>query len=91
MLSLLILFIGKNKMQDALLRANIPGPVRKLLPVSYFESRLGKISEEVRDKFYQSLEQDKNDEISDRLVREISAQIESCLVKMAEVVEIPLG
>ena len=90
-LSLLILFIGKNKMQDALLRANIPGPVRKLLPVSYFESRLDKISEEVRDKFYQSLEQDKNDEISDRLVREISAQIESCLVKMAEVVEIPLG
>ena len=33
----------------------------------------------------------KNDEISQRMVEEISAQIQHTLVKMAEVVEIPLG
>ena len=37
------------------------------------------------------LEEEKNDEITDRLVRELSQQIGACLVHMAEVVEIPLG
>ena len=36
-------------------------------------------------------EKDKNDEITARMVEEISQQIERCLGKMAEVVEIPLG
>ena len=49
------------------------------------------ISAEVRSSFYRSLERDKNDEITERLVKEISEQIEQCLTRMAEVVEIPLG
>lgn len=90
-ISLLILFLGRNKMQEAIQRVNIPRPARKLVPLSRFENRLDNISEEVRDKFYQSLEEEKTEEITDRLVHEISSQIETCLVKMAEVVEIPLG
>ena len=39
----------------------------------------------------QTLEKEKNLEITERLVGEISEQIEQCLTKMAEVVEIPLG
>ena len=35
--------------------------------------------------------QEKNEEITERMVNEISSQIELCLTKMAEVVEIPLG
>ena len=54
-------------------------------------SRTEKISDEVKSSFYKSLEKDKNEEITERLVNEISEQIEQCLTKMAEVVEIPLG
>ena len=46
---------------------------------------------QVRKKLYQSLEQDKNDEITARMTNDIAQQIEQCLMKMAEVVEIPLG
>ena len=54
-------------------------------------SRMDKISGEVRESFYKSLEKDKNEEITERLVNEISEQIEQCLMPfMAEVVEIPL-
>jgi hypothetical protein len=49
------------------------------------------ISADVKDAFYESLEQEKNDEIKNRMVEEISTQIQHTLVKMAEVVEIPLG
>ena len=49
------------------------------------------VSASVKSNFYESLEKDKNDEITDRMVSEISEQIDQCLVKMAEVVEIPLG
>ncbi|MDO4805539.1 MAG: Hsp70 family protein [Lachnospiraceae bacterium] len=89
-ISLVILFLGKNKMQSALMKVNIPLPVRKLLPKKYFENHLESITDEVRASFYESLEKDKNEEISERLAGDISRQIEECLTKMARVVEIPL-
>ena len=89
-LSLVVLFLGKNRMQSALLNMNIPLPMRRLLPKKYLENHLESITDEVRASFYESLEKDKNEEISERLVREISEQIEECLTKMARVVEIPL-
>ena len=72
-------------------RANLPLPMRKLLPRGYFESRLGRISEKIRADFYENLEKEKNEQISERMVADISGQIEECLIKMAKVVEIPLG
>ena len=45
----------------------------------------------MKENLYEKLEQEKSQEISQRLAKEISVQIESCLAKMAEVVEIPLG
>ena len=54
-------------------------------------SRMDKIAGEVRQSFFKSLEKDKNEAITKRLVGEISEQIEQCLMRMAEVVEIPLG
>lgn len=90
-LSLLVLFLGKDKMEGALLSAVIPKAARKVIPRSYFRSRIKGISSEVKMNFYDSLEKDKNEEITDRMVEEISQQIETCLTKMAEVVEIPLG
>ena len=45
----------------------------------------------MRAKFLDSLEKEKNEEISRRLTSEISGQIEQCLGRMAEIVEIPLG
>ena len=89
--SLLILAMGKDKMQEMLLNSNIPAPVRKMIPKSYLKARMDYISKQVKDNLYEKLEQEKNQEISQRLVKEISVQIESCLTKMAEVVEIPLG
>ncbi len=90
-ISLLVLLLGANKMQDMLVRANLPLPMRKLLPRGYFESRLGRISEKIRADFYENLEKEKNEQISERMVADISGQIEECLIKMAKVVEIPLG
>lgn len=89
--SLLILALGKDKMQEMLLNSNIPAPVRKVIPKSYLKARMDYISKQVEDNLYEKLEQEKNQEISQRLAKEISVQIESCLTKMAEVVEIPLG
>ena len=45
----------------------------------------------MKKRLYEDLENEKSDIISERIVREISEQIEQCLTKMAEVVEIPLG
>ncbi|MCR5096651.1 MAG: Hsp70 family protein [Erysipelotrichaceae bacterium] len=90
-ISLLILALGKDKMQEMLLNSNIPAPVRKVIPRSYLKARLDTISKQVKNNLYEKLEQEKNEEISSRLIKEISVQIESCLTKMAEVVEIPLG
>ncbi|MBR0419722.1 MAG: Hsp70 family protein [Erysipelotrichaceae bacterium] len=90
-ISLLILALGKDKMQEAFLNSNIPSPIRKVVPKSYLKARMDYISKQVKDNLYDKLEQEKNQEITQRLVKEISVQIESCLTKMAEVVEIPLG
>ena len=89
--SLLVLALGKDKMQEMLLNSNIPPAVRRLIPKSYLKARLDTISKQVKENLYEKLEQEKNEEISERLIKEISSQIESCLTKMAEVVEIPLG
>ena len=89
--SILVLALGQEKMQDALLNANLPKVARMLVPKSAFSSRLEKLSADIKDRLYADLENEKNDEISERLVKEISEQIEICLTKMAEVVEIPLA
>ncbi|MBP3895102.1 MAG: Hsp70 family protein, partial [Mogibacterium sp.] len=89
--SIVVLFLGKDKMQEKLLSADIPKPVRRLIPKGAFSSRAENIATDIKESFYETLKKEKNDEISERMVSEISAQIESTLVKMAEVVEIPLG
>ena len=91
MISLMVLALGKDKMEEVVMNMVIPRPIRKLVPRGYFMSRIEKISDEVKSSFYQTLEKEKNLEITERLVGEISEQIEQCLTKMAEVVEIPLG
>ena len=90
-ISVLILVLGKDKMQKLLLKTNLPGPIRRLTPRSTFENRMKKITSQVKESIYQSLEKEQNEEITERLVTEISAQIDECLVRMAEVVEIPLS
>ncbi len=90
-LSLLILLLGKDKMQQAFMNADILKPLRKLVPRAHFEARIERLSQQVKSSFYENLEREKNDEISSRMAGEISSQIEQCLAKMAEVVEIPLG
>ena len=91
MLSILVLALGKEKMEELLLKTDLPRPLRKLFPKNAIESRMDAITSEVRANIYKSLENDKNEEITEHLVNDISAQIEECLTKMAEVVEIPLG
>ncbi len=90
-ISLLVLALGKEKMQEAILNIKIPHPARRLIPKTYFEVRMYRISQEVRKNLYSNLEKEKNEEITERIVKEISEQIEVCLSRMAEVVEIPLG
>ena len=90
-ISLMILALGKDKMQEVLLNAKIPTPLRYAIPKTYLKARLDVISSEVKDNLLKMLEEEKNEEITDRLVKELSQQIETCLTKMAEVVEIPLG
>ena len=89
--SIVVLFLGKEKMQETLLSADIPKTLRRLIPKGAFESRADSIATDIKASFYETLQKEKNDEISKRMVDEISGQIESTLVKMAEVVEIPLG
>ena len=89
--SIVVLFLGKEKMQETILSADLPKMVRKMIPKSAFRSRMDSITDSVKESFYESLEKEKNDEISSRMTEEISGQIEHTLIKMAEVVEIPLG
>ena len=89
--SVVLLFLGKDKMQEKMLTMDIPKAVRRIVPKSAFSSRMDTISADIKENFYESLNQDKNDEIKMRMVEEISTQIQHTLVKMAEVVEIPLG
>ena len=91
MITLLLLFLGREKMESAVMHMDFPGLVRKLVPHGYFESRMGKISGEVKKTCFETLEKDKSEEVSRRMISEISTQIEECLMRMAEVVEIPLG
>ena len=91
MLSILVLALEKEKMEELLLKTDLPRPIRKMLPKNIIETRLDAIDSEVRSNLYHSLENEKNEEIMSRLISEISSQIEECLTKMAEVVEIPLG
>jgi len=89
--SAVVLILGKDKMQDKLLTADIPKAIRKLVPKNTFKMRMDSICADVKETFYESLEKEKNDEITAKMVEDISGQIEHTLVKMAEVVEIPLG
>lgn len=89
-LSLLILLLGKDKMQQMFMNMDIPGPMRRLVPRGHFENRLGRMADEIKTAFLRSLEGEKNGDITGRLTREISEQIEQCLSRMAEIVEIPL-
>ena len=90
-LSLGVLLIGQEHLENRVMDINIPKPLRKLITKNAFENRIRRISSEVKANFYASLEKEKNEEITERLAGEISAQIEECLKKMAQVVEIPLG
>ena len=89
--SVVVLFLGKDKMQETLLSADIPKTMRRLIPKGAFSSRKESISAGIKESFYETLQKEKNDVISERMVNEISGQIETTLAKMAEVVEIPLG
>lgn len=89
-LSLLILLLGKQKMQSLFMNMDIPGPMRRIVPRGHFENRLGRMADEIKTGFLRSLEGDKSGELAGRLTGEISEQIEQCLSRMAEIVEIPL-
>ncbi len=91
LISLLVLVLGKEKMENALLDADLPVVLRKMVSRRSFRSRLASISADVKDDLTESFENEKNEEITSRLVDDLSSQIELCLTKMAEVVEIPLG
>ena len=88
--SLLILLLGREKMQEVFMNADIPKHMRRLVPRAHFEARVERLTEEVKANFYSNLENEKNAEITERMAAEISEQIEHCLARMAEVVEIPL-
>ncbi len=91
LLSLLVLILGKKKMEEAMLGMRLPVPMRKLITKQAFRSRMDMIEGTVRKNLFRSLEEDKNEAITERMVDEISEQIEECLTRMAAVVEIPLG
>lgn len=90
-LSLGVLLIGQEHMETRMMDLNIPKPLRRLITRNAFGNRIRRICPEVKSGFYANLEQEKNEEITERLAGEISTQIEECLKKMARVVEIPLG
>ena len=90
-ISLVVLALGQKPMQKAILNTHIPLPMRKLVPSGMYSGRIHRLSGQVKEKLYEDLEKEKSGAISERLVREISEQIEQCLTRMAEVVEIPLG
>jgi len=88
--SLLVLLIGKRPMEKAILNAKVPKKLRKLFTRGYLRKRVLSVSGEVKAEFYEHLKKEKNEEIAERMTRDISLQIDECLVKMAQVVEIPL-
>lgn len=90
-LSLMVLLLGKEKMEQQMMKLDLPKAMRKLVSRKQFEFRIHRAVPEIKAKFLESLERDKSEEISGRLTKEISGQIEQCLLRMAEIVEIPLG
>jgi hypothetical protein len=90
-LSMLVLLIGREHIEKRMMDINIPTAIRKLVPRGQFASRIRKMIPETKARFHKELKWDKNAEISERMAAEISGQIEQCLSRMAEVVEIPLG
>ncbi len=90
-ISLVVLALGQKPMQKAILNTHIPLPMRRLVPSGMYSGRIHRLSGQVKEKLYEDLEKEKSGAISERLVREISEQIEQCLTRMAEIVEIPLG
>ena len=89
--SLLLLLLGRERMQQAMLAADMPKPLRKLVSRAAFRARLNPIARSLRREIAKRFESGKNAEITAKTVAEISQQIERCLGRMAEVVEIPLG
>ncbi len=89
-LSILILALGRNRMQESLLQAKVPKVMRRLIPGGYLKSRMKELSSSVKDQMLTMLEEKKNGEITEQLVADLSDQIEVCLEKMARVVEIPI-
>ena len=85
-----MLILGRNWLESAILKLDIPVPMRKMMPMKHFEDRIDRMTETIKQSFRESLSKEKNEEISERMVREISQQIEECLTRMAKVVEIPL-
>ena len=65
--------------------------LRRAVPAKFFDSRAGQIKESVQQKLYESLLGSGGDAMRERLISEISGEIDGCLSKMAEVVELPLG
>ena len=90
-ISLSVLLIGQGHIENRMMDINLPKPLRKVVTRSSFENRMKKISPEVKASFFESLEKEKNTEITGRLTGEISEQIELCLRKMAEIVEVPIS
>jgi cell division ATPase FtsA len=90
-LSVAILLLGRRQMEKQLLNLRLPKAVRKMVPESSLRSRLPQICDAVRQDLHERFETEKNEEITGRMVGEISAQIEDCLMKMAQIVEIPIG
>lgn len=89
--SLLLLLLGRKRMEAAILAADLPKPLRKLVSRGAIRARLNPIARTIRRELAVRFEKEKNAEITARMVEDISQQIERCLGKMAEVVEIPLG
>jgi hypothetical protein len=89
--SLLLLLLGRERMEQAILAADMPKPMRKVVLRGAFRARLDGVARTLRKELAERFEKDKNDEITARMVEEFSQQIERCLGKMAEVVEITLG
>lgn len=91
MASFLLLLLGKGPMEAAFLKADLPIPMRKLAPKHSIENRKDILAGAIRQNFYYNSEEEKNAALTERMVEEISTQIEKCLTSMAEIVEIPLG
>ena len=90
-ISLLVLLLGKHKVQKAVLDAEFPMLLRRAVPKKFFSSRAEALKAKVRDSFYENLQTEQGGAIRERLIADISREIEQCLTHMAEVVELPLG